>query len=490
MGDSEGAWGEMSNFDSELADVFDQYERLPEPGQNPALDAFVERKRIDIDALVRLGARLSPPDVLVFGFPGGIKFRELSGSRRWNYIGSDFSQLKIVRAGRQRPPTVIVAEGETDAARLLRLYPDADIAVLPAGAHPGKHAPAYAKQLDEYELVLLAQDYGSKGDEGAAVLQEHLTTKALRWRAPIDGDDNTGWNDVPLEAEVPPIPAPEDVEVPVEERTLVRLGELLAAPTPEINSYLEQAMLPVGGSMVIHGSMKSYKSWLALDLASALAQAGSWAHFEAVDEPQKIVVLQYEIPWAFYQDRLRILHDHAQSPELLRENFVGWTPMVRPRFRAGDRKAEDQILKTLVDNDVTVFMLDPIRRAAGVVDLNSEKEVRPMLDFFDRLNQQGISVITTHHDNKQSSRGGSGDPYGMTGSGAFGGDPDVIVSVALPKGHDLQSKERNLHFLLRNAPSPGPRAMRILESGALEYEDKPIGDEDAAPLPNSEQPAI
>jgi hypothetical protein len=113
-----------------------------------------------------------------------------------------------------------------------------------------------------------------------------------------------------------------------------------------------------------------------------------------------------------------------------------------------------------------------------------------MLDFFDRLNREGITVITTHHDNKQYSRGGSGDPYGMTGSGAFGGDPDTIVSVALPRGHKIESPERNLHFLLRNAPSPGARSMSMGEDGAIGYALYPIGDEDPDPTPGSEAPEI
>lgn len=482
MGDSNGAWGEL--VDDEFSDVFDQYERLPEPGENPALDAFVDRKHIDIDALVRVGARIQD-NVLVFAFPSGIKFRDMVTDRRWSYIGSEWRHLKIVRAGREPSRIVLVAEGETDAARLTMLY-EADVAVLPAGADPRPHAAEYAAQLNDYELVLLAHDPDRAGDDGAALLQEHLTTKTARWLAP-NGDD---WSSLTNDAGVPPLPDPNEIEIPVSQRILVRARDLLELETPEIASYLEQAMLPVGGSMIIHGAMKSFKSYSSFDLASALAQGTSWAGFEVVDEPQLVAIMQFEIPWAYYKQRVEHLRAAARAPELFDENFMTWTPQNRPRFRAGNTQQEDQVLKELTDAGVTVFVLDPIRRATGAVDINLEKDVRPMLDFFDRLNREGITVITTHHDNKSGTRSRGGDPNEMTGSGAFGGDPDTIVSIALPKGHDITSTQRNMHFLLRNAPSPGARSMTMDDSGSLTYGLYPIGDDADEPSPDSDSPAI
>src|SRR5581483_8145521 len=177
----------------ELVEAWDRFERLPEPGQNPALDAFCDRKNISIASLVKLGARMSDYSVLAFAYPGGLKFRDVVTDKRWSFETSEFARLKFVYAGAKRAPIAIVAEGETDAARLTMLYPEADIAVLPAGANPGKHAPAYGAQLNDYELVLLAHDYGHAGDTGAAALLEHISTKTLRWPAPIEPADNVGW---------------------------------------------------------------------------------------------------------------------------------------------------------------------------------------------------------------------------------------------------------------------------------------------------------
>ncbi|MGZ6570507.1 MAG: AAA family ATPase [Solirubrobacteraceae bacterium] len=493
MADSNDAFYGLAQHDDELVEVFDQYGRLPEGGINPALDSFCERKHIDIPSLVKLGARINPPDVLVFATPGGIKFRDMTTGKRWNWPGSDFGTLKIVHAGLVQSHVAIVAEGETDAARLGMLYPEADIAVLPAGAHPGRHVHAYAAQLAPYELVLLAHDYGRKGDEGAELLQKHLITKSLRWLAPIEPEDNCGWGDVPIGAGAPSIPDPASLETPIEERLLVSVRDLLTLEPPKIDSYYEQAILPIGSSAIVHGAKKSFKSWITLDWAAALAQSQPWCNFEPIDEPQRVAVMQFEVPYAFFRQRIESLRAAAVEPGLVDENLLIWTPLNRPRFVAGNTAIEDSVLAELERAGVTVLVFDPIRRAVGNAKINDEDGARPVLHFFQRCQDNGITVIATHHDNKQGERSGGGDSTEMTGSGAFGGDADTIVSVALPKGRELRDPERNLHFLLRNAPSPSARSMRITEDSRLEYDSRPIGeseDKDTPPTQGSDEPSI
>src|SRR4051812_3374033 len=99
MGDSNAEWGALASHDDELAETWDGFERLPDAGENPALDAFIERKGISLASLVRVGARLADTHVLAFAFPGGLKFRDLVSDRRWAYAGSTWRELKVVRHG-------------------------------------------------------------------------------------------------------------------------------------------------------------------------------------------------------------------------------------------------------------------------------------------------------------------------------------------------------------------------------------------------------
>jgi len=167
---------------------------------------------------------------------------------------------------------------------------------------------------------------------------------------------------------------------------------------------------------------------------------------------------------------------NAREPELFDTNFLTFTPLRRPAFVAGNTAQEDVILKALGVADIQVFLLDPIRRATGVVNLNDTEGVRPVLNFYQRLQDSGVTVVTTHHDNKTFARSGGGDPLGMTGAGDFAGDADSIVSVSLPKGTGIEEPRRNLHFTLRNAPSLSPRGMEMDENGRIVYSTSPYGD--------------
>jgi RecA-family ATPase len=215
---------------------------------------------------------------------------------------------------------------------------------------------------------------------------------------------------------------------------------------------------------------------MALDMLAALAQGQDWACFEPTEEPCRVCVMQWEIPWPYYRERTQRLHGRAREPELLEQNFTTWTPLHRPATFVGNKQTEDAVLAHLVDDATQVLLVDPIRRAGRGLDMNSEQDVSKILGFFERLNDNGITVVTLHHDNKEHSRRGGGDSNAMTGSGAFAGDPDTIVDVVLPDGEDARTcNKRNLFFTLRNGPAPMPRGMEITDDAVLVYSPEAFG---------------
>jgi 5S rRNA maturation endonuclease (ribonuclease M5) len=463
MGDSNSDWGALAAHDSGAAEAWDSFTALPDPGENEALDAFCESKHITIDSLVRIGARLSDHTVLAFAGPGWLKFRDVVTGKRWSYADSDWSRMKIVKHGPEPSDKVILVEGESDLARLTSTY-TCDVAALPAGA--GFFPDTYAEQLSEYTIVLVGLDTDNAGEKGSAKILGALTN-AMRFPPPAnDWCEATSFPPLPTELDVPAPPA-----------VIISAGELLDLEVPEIASWFEQELLPIGGLMILHGGYKSFKTFMTLDLLAALAQGRDWACFEPTEEACSVAVIQYELPWPYYRQRVQLLRATAPEPDLFDKHFGTFQPMRRPTLRAGNRKQEDFTLKSLVDAEVQVVLADPIRRMAGAIDMNSEQDVRKVLDFFERLNNEGITVVATHHDSKQSMRARGGDPLGMTGSGAFGGDPDSVVSVELPMGDDYRtSSRRNLSFMLRNGPAPMPRGFEISDEGHIMYSPTPFGD--------------
>lgn len=456
MGESNSAWGEVAEHDDELAEVWDGFDRLPSAGVNDVLDAFCASKRIDIPSLVRIGTKLAGYGVLAFALPGGIKYRNMEQGTRWAATGSEFTTLKIVRSGVEQAETVIVAEGETDGARLTMLYPDCDVAILPAGAK--RFTQGFADQLLPYQRVLASYDPDDAGNEGWAKLKGAID-KASRFNAPGGGD----W--CAYEGDAPELPAGA-VVLPV----LVSARDLLDLELPDTASWFENALLPIGGQLVIHGWVKSFKSYVGLDMLAAVAQAQDWCGFEPTEEAAKVAVVQFEVPPIYYRQRVKALGLTAREPELFLDNFLSLSPLTLPQLKAGVAAQEEFVRRTLVEAGVQVALFDPLRRMMRVgQSLNDEDSVRAPLSFFESLQREGIAVVFCHHDTKSSAKSNTSDSSDMTGSGAFAGDADTVVGISRPKGEDEKSPLRNLHFLTRNAASPDPRGLQMHDDEHIIY---------------------
>ena len=476
MGESDGAWGTLAQTSDELAELWDTFERLPEPGESEVLDAFCERKNLSIDALLRLGTRITNGRVLCFAYPGGIKYRDIVNDKRWNYYGSEFRELKIVPASSQASESVIVCEGETDGAWLSSTY-NVDVAILPAGAL--RFTERFAEQLAAYDQVLVALDNDPTGDKGAKRIIEKLSN-AIRFAPPAKD-----W--CATEGEPPELP----IHVPETTTPVVFLGDLFSLEAPDIASWYEHDILPIGGLLLLHGAYKSFKSFIGLDLMAQLSMGEPWCAFEPTEEPARVAVIQFEIAWPYYKQRMKLIAEHAGSNlPLLLSNFGTYSPLVRPKLTAGNTKEEDKLLGDLVSNDVNIVLIDPIRRAVGEADINAEHEIRKMLSFFQRLQDEGITVVATHHDNKEGDKHGGGDPTYMTGSGALAGDPDTIVSVSRVSGDGRDSTRRNLSFVLRNSPPIGRRGVRVTDEGGIEYSPEAWDYEDTDEVNEESEPEI
>lgn len=461
---SNGAWGELAEFDSALASLWDSYDHLPEPGQNAALDALCAAKHITIDSLVRQGAKMPDESTIAFAYPKGVKFRDLVTGRRWSQYGSEFDSLKIVRNGADPTPQVFVVEGETDGARISEGY-EVDVAIMPAGA---RYFPeSFADQLRPYDVVLIGLDNDAAGQDGTDKATTYLAN-AMPFPPPSTYND---WCNVEP-GELPELPTEVHRDT---SSIIVPAGALLQLEEPSTVSWYENALLPVGGLAIIHGWAKSFKTFGALDMMAMLSQCQPWCLFEPTEEPCRTLVIQYEIPWGYYRQRVLQLREAATNVELFDENFNTWDPLSRPKLVAGNKKQEDFVLQSCIDAGIQVVLLDPIRRATGAIDMNAEQDVRKMLAFFERLNGEGITVVATHHDTKDAARSRGGDPIGMTGSGAWIGDPDTIMSIELPPDEDFStSVRRNINFTLRNAPPIPGRAFNMTDHG-IEYHMEPWG---------------
>lgn len=288
MGDSNGAFGEIAAHDSELVEAWDSFRALPEPGVNVALDAFVERKRISHGALVRIGARLGDDTTIAFGGPGYIKFRDLVSGQRWAYAGCEYKQLKVISAGVTPTDVVIVAEGESDAARLTEGY-GLDVAMLPAGA--GFFPESYAAALREYHHVLVALDTDAAGERGAQAILAALP-QAQRFAPPENPDHD--W--CGLET-LPPLPELTATDV-VGGILFEDLRGLLTGGVPEPEVMVDD-LLYTEGVHWISGHPGSGKTTLSMYVAILVMLEGRhvvWLDYEGGVRPTLRRLLASQCP--------------------------------------------------------------------------------------------------------------------------------------------------------------------------------------------------
>lgn len=389
---SPGYYDLAEHGDDELTQAFDGYENLPDAGHNDALDTFCASKNIDIPALVRLGARLSAPTVLAYGFPGGIKYRNMEHGQRWTGPGSFFSKLKIIRAGAKAAPVVIIAEGETDAARLTMLY-DVDVAVLPAGA--GRFTQEFADQLATYERVLVGTDNDGAGEAGFEKIAAFIR-HAERF-APPAGD----WCATPPDQDPPPIPEAPERLPHIGALELIDLGPAFRGEIPPPEMLVEDLLYDEG----VHfysGHPGAGKSLLAMSVCQL-----------AMIEGAHVIWLDYEMGPRATGARLR---EFGVPEEHLALFHYAWSP--------GDATVHLQAIAAAYPRAIIVIDSASKALSAAGIDENSAMEVTAWTrKLIEVAKVQRSPIIVVDHVSKSST-----GPYGR-GSGAKFADTDVQLMV-------------------------------------------------------------
>lgn len=437
---------DVADADPTLAKLWDGYHWLPDEGSDLLFDKFCKDKGVSRTDLARIGTKITPTGELAWLFPGGIKYRKLTGERR---ATGTLDRFKIV--GAQNPTRgVVVAEGETDAAALARACPDHTIAIMPAGAKAV--SDAMLEQLAIYgPYVYVALDADEAGDEGAAKIP------GRRMRPPEPYND---WAEAlsvgGLTEPIDPVcvsTGPLKTTFSFREVVDADLGSRADA------NYFAHGIVPVRGSVMIHGAMKSLKSFVLMEMVRALACGDTFAGYVPFihADPARVLLFQYEVLPQAFQERVRAAQGNM-TPELAELYLtnagtykIGDNEL--PRLKADQPGFMDLILAAADEFDAHVLAFDPVQRMTGKANVNQSHELEVILDTFDLLRGRGYTVVYCHHNNKQSD---PRRPQAASGSQRFGADQDAICSLvydAKVHGDDDnpgRTKKRDLLWTLRS----------------------------------------
>jgi hypothetical protein len=382
------------------------------------LDAFCERKRITIAALGQLGARYAVRNgraCLAFAGTNGagrvtaVKYRPLDGNSHDSTAEDRSVWQRPIVVGEPLALNWLVAEGETDAARLLELSGGvAAVLALPAGAATFK--PEWARIIPRGATCWLAYDADEDGDKGAAKAARLLGGKTVRLRPPDDVNDWCEWPGGREEfAELLAAAGRNTAELePLD------LAELLAGPLPP-TPWLWHGWLARGELALVVADPKVGKSLLALGLAAAVRRGQLFLGAECARG--RVGFLDFENPLDEVQKRLRAFGISADDHEGIAYFHMPQLDLVSP-------EAEHLLGELIRRHQLDLLVIDSARRAAPRLDENDSQSVSAVFTPLRRVSAQTQTAIPViHHARKRIGDNPTDAGQMVRGSG------DLVASV-------------------------------------------------------------
>lgn len=199
-------------------------------------------------------------------------------------------------------------------------------------------------------------------------------------------------------------------------------GEVIPRP-----KWLIKDIWPEGGCGFIAGAPKSYKSWIALDMAIALATGTPFLNderFAVVGKRRRVLYLQQEDSKSLIKDRFDTVVD-GKSPQHNRRGYmemagrrVYWNPplpmgdhffmQVRTGFIASDEGWQSWLDEMIAEAQIDCVIIDTLFASAGDVDTDKGQEMMSkMLNPLRQLSEKhNCAMVIVHHNKKDSGGGG------------------------------------------------------------------------------------
>jgi hypothetical protein len=301
------------------------------------------------------------------------------------------------------------------------------------------------------------------GDSGEKLgLDDYLVQFGLDWEEK--------WQDMLDGAAYKRVPVPEVIDMVSFNQREVKKAEIYCG-TEKV------AFIVNGAVCFIHASSGVGKSYFTLQLANDMATGRKFLGLDMFDvpKPRKVLMLQAEMPDAWWQPRTR------QLERVMNGDISNNLMLVNDRFtlsecdRWGNFVSHFEILEAMVkQHRPEVIIMDPL---SGFYDL-SESNNDQNRKFMERLTwiaiRYGIAIIMVHHDRKDQ----TGNPmHTMRGATAF---TDWATSVwGLRQSMDEDEKGRetivsktDIDFLiekcrLANGPRPDKIRMTRIEGSSF-----------------------
>lgn len=204
-------------------------------------------------------------------------------------------------------------------------------------------------------------------------------------------------------------------------------SEIMTVPT-HLRWLVDEAWVDQSVGFV-SGRSKSYKTWIALDLALSIVSGEAFLGRYPVRRTGPVLLIQEEDPTSVLQDRLRLigknknmLPRYTLDDDILRIEYPDYPLHVinLQGFNLGVEEKVAQVRRLIAEINPVMVILDPLIVMLGNVDENRATEVSALLQVVKMWREEfGCSVLIVHHWNKGGLEEGERFAQHMYGSFAF-----------------------------------------------------------------------
>lgn len=408
---------------------------------------------------------------------GGWDYK-LEGVRRVLFRLPD--ALAMAHAARAHPEDsswrVWVVEGEKDVEAVESL---GLVATCNAGG-AGKFRPEYADVLAGAPVIVFA-DKDTPGRKHAEQVARALYGKARSVKvieAPGTYKDAAEWivaGGTRADLDALADAAPEWTPPSSHRGISLSAREFVMRDIPPLE-WLVERILPRHAVAFIAGAPKSFKSFLCLDLAFAVASGNNFLGEYVAPAPQRVLIVQLESSAAAFKKRLEsVASRFGQIPADLR--VISNTALVLE-----DESSVEKIEAELAEYRPALLILDPLASLTQA-DENSAQEMGNLVRLFRGWRDRyGCTVLVVHHTGKAGEKPTSRrSGERMRGSSALHGASEAAIYVErpsddMPRVHvsvELKETEAPRAFVCEFQPDNGS-ALVIVGDAPREPTDEDI----------------
>jgi hypothetical protein len=230
----------------------------------------------------------------------------------------------------------------------------------------------------------------------------------------------------------------------------------LTPSAPSSTPWLIDQLWSAQAVGIIGGTPKSYKTWMALEMAVAVASGSPCLASWAVSSPGPVLLYAAEDSQSALRSRLESLARHHGLDLASLDIRV----ITADALRLDRLTDQERLQATLLLHRPVLLLLDPLVRLHAI-DENAAGEIAALLGYLRLLQRQtGAAIGLVHHTRKSvSAYGGAG--YSLRGSSDLYAWVDSFLYLRRHHGQLLLSAEH------RSASGAGPFVLELahLDSG-------------------------